>query len=389
MLSPRSPGGTGRDTGGRNARTSAPGNGGAPGNGAAPRNGTAPRNSTGGTGPRGRFENPPAESPSERTMISRPRRGGPWPDDRDDDLLDSVGDPVADLGRARDWDGERGPRADREGPAGGRDALRGGTGPRRAASGPSGRFGTEGGSGRLAAFAEADDDELDDDAADSERPDLGMALFWRRLVIALVWLGFALGLGVGAGVIWEKIRPSADATTAATASLTPTASAPAAAPSPTSSATPAPAVPADWAAYTATTSNAKSTFSHPGAWTIHPDSTAVFFVEPSGPRMVGVARRVGLTDGAAAVSKVDALEFNTLAGHAVTGSGNVKDPISGATVWELTGTYTRQGQKVAYMMHSVDGPGAEYVLIVRVPADSSSELDGLMRSLRASFQPAS
>jgi hypothetical protein len=327
-------------------------------------------------------------------MISRLRRGGPWPDGRDEALLDGVDDPATDLGRDRDWDGERGPRADREGPAGGRETLRGGTGPRRAAGGPSGRFGTEGGSGRLAAFAEADDaDDADDEpdaaAVDSERPDLGMALFWRRLVITLVWLGFALGLGVGAGVIWEKIRPSAGAPTAATASLTPTASAPAAAPTPTSSATPAPAVPADWAAYTATASNAKSTFSHPGTWTIHPDSTAVFFVEPNGPRMVGVARRVGLTDGAAAVSKVDALEFNTLAGHTVTGSGNVKDPVSGATVWELTGTYTRQGQKVAYMMHSVDGPGAEYVLIVRVPADSSSELDVLMRSLRASFQPAS
>ncbi|WP_232303782.1 hypothetical protein [Pseudofrankia sp. DC12] len=322
-------------------------------------------------------------------MIRRPRRGGPWADGRDDALLDGPADPASELGRGADWDwdGERGPRVGRDGPA----ASRGGAGPRRAGAGPAGRLGTEGGSagsGRLAAFAETDEDE-DDDPPETERPDLGMALFWRRLVITLVWLGFALGLGVGAGVVWEKIRPSGDATTASSASLTPSASAPAAAaPAPRTSATPTPAVPADWAAYTATTSNARSTFSHPGTWTIHPDSTAVFFVEPSGPRMVGVARRAGLTDGAAAVSKVDALEFNTLAGHTVTGSGNVKDPVSGATAWELTGTYTRQGQKVAYMMHSVDGPGAEYVLIVRVPADSSSELDGLMRSLRASFQPA-
>lgn len=332
-------------------------------------------------------------------MISRPRRGGPRADGRVDALPEDALDPDTGPGGDGEWDDRR---PGRPGPIDDRGPI-GGTGARRAAVGAgSGRFSTVDGpaaGGRLAAFADdedlddedLDDGDLDDDevTADTDRPDLGMALFWRRLVIALVWLGFALGLGVGAGVVWEKVRPSGNGAATAAASATPTPSAPvAAAPSATVSATATPAVPADWTAYTATASNAKSTFSHPGAWTIHADNNAVFFVEANGPRMVGVARRVGLTDGAAAVSKVDALEFNTLAGHAVTGSGSVKDPVTGAAVWELTGTYTRQGQKVAYMMHSVDAQGAEYVLIVRVPADSSSELDGLMRSLRASFQPA-
>jgi hypothetical protein len=214
-----------------------------------------------------------------------------------------------------------------------------------------------------------------------------MRLFWRRLVLALVWLGFALGLGVGAGVVWEKVRPSGHDTPTAAATAGPAVTAPATGAAPAASATPTPTVPADWVSYTATTTNAKSTFSHPGSWTAYSDSTAVLFTEPGGPRMVGVARRAGV-DGANALSKVQAVEFNGQPDFAVTGSGPVKDPVSGATVQELTGTYTRQGVQVAYLLRSVETTGASYVLIARAPAATSAELDSLMLALRASFQPA-
>ncbi|ONH26805.1 hypothetical protein [Pseudofrankia asymbiotica] len=276
-----------------------------------------------------------------------------------------------------------------------------GTGARRAAAAAtSSRFAVSPeSSGRFSEVDDAEDsgDGLESGASSSARvssakvaPDPGMGLFLRRLVIALVWLGFALGLGVGAGVVWEKVRPSGESAVAAPTSATPTAitSAPAGgtpAPSPSAAATPA--VPSDWVSYTTTASKAKSTFSHPGSWAAREDSTGVFFGEPSGPRMVGVARRTGV-DGAGALSKVQALEFGGQPGLAVTGSGDVTDPVSGAKVRELTGTYTRQGQKVSYLMRSVDASGAVYVLIVRVPADSDAELDTLMTSLRRSFQPA-
>lgn len=353
---------------------------------------------------RGRFGSAAGESVSERTMIST--RGGPRGDRRGGTPLDDGAGPARGPGRGRgpdrDWNA-----------AGARDRVRGGAGRAdddalgdgdgvghsRRPAGSIGRFGSEdrarsdGASSSYGRLAALDDTGSHPGAGTEENTadapaDPGMALFWRRLVIALVWLGFALGLGVGAGLVWEKVRPSGDAATVAAAPTTPAAVAPAAAPaSPTATAAPTPAVPADWVAYTATTSNAESTFSHPSSWTIHSDNTAVLFIEPDGPRMVGVARRVGV-DGAGAVSKVQALEFNGQPGFAVTGSGPVKDPVSGATVQELTGTYTRQGVKVAYMLHSVDGQGASYVLIVRVPAATSSELDTLMLSLRASFHPA-
>jgi len=342
-------------------------------------------------------------------MISTPRRGGSR-GGRGGTPLDEGAGPARGTGRGRgpdrDWDA-----------GGARDRARVGAGradddtagdglddPRRPASfsgqfGSDGRFdaedraGSDGASSGYGRRAALDDTGSHSGAGTEEHTgdvpvDPGMALFWRRLVIALVWLGFALGLGVGAGLVWEKVRPSGDAATVAAAPTTPTAAAPAAAPaSPTATAAPTPSVPADWVAYTATTSNAGSTFSHPSSWTIHSDNTAVLFTEPDGPRMVGVARRVGV-DGAGAVSKVQALEFNGQPGFTVTGSGPVKDPVSGATVQELTGTYTRQGVKVAYMLHSVDGQGASYVLIVRAPAATSAELDTLMQSLRASFHPA-
>jgi len=268
-----------------------------------------------------------------------------------------------------------------------------GTGPRRAAgASTSFRAGAAAsGTGRFAKLDESDADDAMENGTSSSSgamADLGMGLFVRRLVIALVWLGFALALGVGAGVIWEKVRPSGDTATA-TPSTTSTSSAPAGqtqtqAPAP--SASPTSAVPSDWVSYTTAASKAKSTFSHPANWTMREDSTGVFFGDPSGPQMIGVARRTGV-DGAAALSKVQALEFGGQPGLSVTGSGDIKDPVSGGTVRELTGTYVRQGQKVSYLMRSVDATDAVYVLIARVSADADAELDSLMSSLRASFQP--
>ncbi|MDT3444990.1 hypothetical protein [Pseudofrankia sp. BMG5.37] len=325
----------------------------------------------GGTG---RFASAPSPAAGERARADGPDRAGerPW-------RTGGRG------GAPRDDD------ADEDGFQPGR-----GTGPRRTAAGAtSSRFAASPeGSGRFAKINDSDDPgdgpESGPSSSAKAAPDPSMSLFLRRLVIALVWLGFALGLGVGAGVVWEKIRPSGESAVAATSSATPTAvtSAPTGgtpAPSPGASATPA--VPSDWVSYTTTASKAKSTFSHPSSWAVREDSTGVFFGEPSGPRMIGVARRTGV-DGAGALSKVQALEFGGQPGLAVTGSGDVTDPVSGAKVRELTGTYTRQGQKVSYLMRSVDAPGAVYILIVRVPADSDAELDTLMTSLRASFQPA-
>ena len=140
---------------------------------------------------------------------------------------------------------------------------------------------------------------------------------------------------------------------------------------------------------TITSSYAKSTFSHPNGWTQSGDGTLMTYVNPNGPEMVGVSRRVGV-DGPGAISRVEAAEYNGHDGFAVTGSGQVKDATSGARIYEVTGTYTRGGQPVTFMMHSVDVPGgAEYVLVVRTPAASSAEMDPLMAALRASFQPAS
>jgi len=268
-----------------------------------------------------------------------------------------------------------------------------GTGPRRAAGAVATQGGTSsGGTGRFAGVTRerADDDASGTGSTSVRRPpDPGMGLFVRRLVIAFIWLGFALGLGVGAGVVWEKVRPSGDSVVTTVATATPTQSASGAVGSqpPAPTASPTSAVPADWVAYTATSTKAKSTFSHPGGWALREDSTGVFFGEATGPRMVGVVRRTGV-GSADALSKVQALEFGGQPGLSVTGSGDVTDPVSGAKVRELTGTYVRQGQKVSYLMRSVDANGAVYVLIVRVAADSDSELDGLMSALRASFQPA-
>ncbi|MBL7518759.1 hypothetical protein I6A84_11710 [Frankia sp. CNm7] len=327
-----------------------------------------PARARGGTG---RFASRPGEATGERTRAGG--RGGGY-----------------EAGRHQ----EDGPA---EGDEGGFSPSRGGgTGPRRKAPGtaatrstPTGTTGTTG-PGRRAAVGREDGtaggaDEPGIDEPGARAPEVGLGLFLRRLVIALVWLGFALGLGVGAGVVWEKVRPSGEEATAGPSPTPSTTQAPTAPPSePPPSSSPTPAVPSDWVA--ANDSASGTTWSHPGTWTMRQDSVGIFYGEPSGARMVGVARRTGV-DGAGALSKVQALEFGGQPGLAVTGSGDVKDTFSGATVRELTGSYTRQGEKVSYLMRTVETPNAVYVLIARAPAASDAELDTLMASLRASFQP--
>jgi hypothetical protein len=277
--------------------------------------------------------------------------------------------------------GARDPLLKDDRPGGGR-----GTGPRRALDDDNAP------AGGVAAFADGlrdpDEDAVEHDDDHDPLPPPNLKMFLRRLVIAMIWLALALGLGVGAGLIYEKVRPSGATSGSPTTAATVVAPAPVALP--TASATPTsavPTVPPDWVSATITSSNAASTFSHPSSWTERSDSTMVMFTNPAGAEMVAVARRTGV-DGPAAISKVEAIEFNTQTGFSVTSSGNVKDPVSGATVFEVIGTYTRQGQQVAFMMHSVETPNAAYVLVVRAAVASDAELDTYMRALRASFKPS-
>ncbi|ABW16556.1 hypothetical protein Franean1_7237 [Parafrankia sp. EAN1pec] len=274
-------------------------------------------------------------------------------------------------------------------------AASAGTGPRRAAP------------PRQGGFDEVDfpgEPDFPDDGDGLDGPDggesAGLGPFLRRLVIALVVLGVALAVGVGAGVIWEKVRPSGD--TATTANTPPTATpgtGPSASPAPSTGAPagggqPQAAVPADWVAFT--DPDQKATFSHPPTWKQRRDNTGVFFGEPGagavgtpaeyGPQMIGVARVAG-ADAATALSQVQSSEFGSVSGLTQDRSGPATDT-SGATVQELAGSYDRDGQRVSYLMRTSEAPGAVYVLIARVRADASASLNTMMGALRASFQPA-
>ncbi|MBX6390118.1 MAG: hypothetical protein IRZ08_14185 [Frankia sp.] len=325
----------------------------------------------------------------------RPRAGGPGTGERGRGTGPE---------RARTREGERfreGPRGDdrfaddEDYPRRARDR---GTGPRRATGGGTGT----GPRARAAARGDAGWDEDEDRPAkaaargrDRDRPDAGQArpdgsgLFLRRLVIALVWLGFALGLGVGAGILWEKIRPSDGGAPAPTASAPPST-----APAAPTTAPAQPAVvqvPGDWTAYNDQAQQV--TFSHPSQWKVRQNSTGTFFGEESatspsgfGPRMIGVARVTG-TDQAAAIQQVQSAEFGQLEGLTTQPMQAVADPNTGGQVQELNGSYTREGQPVVYQLRAISGNGVVYVLIARVPGGAEGELPNLMGALRTSLTP--
>ncbi|MEX5637610.1 hypothetical protein [Parafrankia sp. FMc2] len=296
-----------------------------------------------------------------------------------------------------DYDGD-GDGLDRDGLDGrGSGRERGGRAPRRGS--PARRDGF----GAAERFDEpdfpADVHDLDDADDLPGGEDAGLGPFLRRLVIALVVLGVALGVGVGAGVVWEKVRPSGDSASSAPGSepsATPTG--PAGAPTPSAGApaggqAPA-AVPADWVAHT--DPDQRATFSHPPTWKQRRDNTGVFFGEPGagaagtpaeyGPRMIGVARVAGV-DAPTALSQVQTGEFGSVTGLAQDRSGAATDA-NGAPTQELAGSYDRDGQRVSYLMRTVEAPGSVYVLIARVPAHEAGTLNTLMAALRTSFQPA-
>jgi hypothetical protein len=54
----------------------------------------------------------------------------------------------------------------------------------------------------------------------------------------------------------------------------------------------------------------------------------------------------------------------------------------------VAGSYNREGQRVSYLMRTVQASGAVYVLIARVPANQAAGLTTLMGALRASVKPA-
>ncbi|EIV94987.1 LpqN/LpqT family lipoprotein [Frankia sp. QA3] len=250
-------------------------------------------------------------------------------------------------------------------------------------------------------FPEPDDvsdldevDELDDRRGGGGADSMS---FLHRLGVALVVLAVALGVGVGAGVVWEKVRPSGRTATATTPS--PSASAASAGPAaPGAGASAAPstdqpatgqiAVPADWAPYTDPLQ--KATFSHPPVWKQRRDNTGIFYGEPGtvseyGPQMIGVARIAG-ADPAAALSQVQAGEFDAVSGLTKERSGPATDT-SGQPTQELAGSYDREGQRVSYLMRTVSAAGAVYVLIARVSTSAAATLNTLMGALRASFSP--
>jgi len=251
-----------------------------------------------------------------------------------------------------------------------------------------------------------DDPDFPDDNSDRDRLDhgedeeTGLGPFLRRLAIALVVLGAALGLGVGAGIVWEKVRPSGHTATeaeppppAATTAPPDEQPSPQASGAPNGGGTQQVAVPADWVEHTDTEQRAK--FSHPPVWKLRRDNTGVFFGEPGtgaagtsaeyGPQMIGVARVEG-NDPAAALAQVQAGEFAGVPGLTQERSGEATDS-TGAPTHELAASYDRDGQRVSYLMRTVQASGAIYVLIARVPADVPATLNTLMGALRASFSP--
>lgn len=372
--------------------------------GTDPRYGTGPRGDLHQQGPARSATAPPRVEPVGGAARSYRDADpdGPGRRDRDPDRAGQergLSGRGADAGRGADPDGRDLDGRDLDG----RDALggaeRAGTGPRRRPAARRRGFGDADPGDEPDFPAEVGDDDFEDDYPGGE--DTGLGPFLRRLVIALVVLGVALGVGVGAGVVWEKVRPSGDDTTSATGatgtepSATPTTAAGATTPAPSAAASAQPqvTVPADWVAYTDAVQ--KATFSHPGSWKQRQDNTGVFFGEPGagaagtsaeyGPQMIGVARVAG-ADAATALSKVQAGEFGSVSGLSQDRSGAATDS-SGAPTQELAGSYDRDGQRVSYLMRTVDGSGAVYVLIARVPAEASGTLNTLMAALRASFQP--
>ncbi|WP_157734309.1 LpqN/LpqT family lipoprotein [Frankia sp. AvcI1] len=253
-------------------------------------------------------------------------------------------------------------------------------------------------------FPEADDvNDLDEaDELDDRRDGGGgdSMSFLHRLGVALVVLAVALGVGVGAGVVWEKVRPSGRTATDAPLAPSPSASAAASGPAATgpgasaAASTGGPpaagqiAVPADWAPYTDPLQ--KATFSHPPVWKQRRDNTGIFYGEPGtvsdyGPQMIGVARIAG-TDPTAALTRVQAGEFDAVSGLTKERSGPTTDT-SGQPTQELAGSYDREGQRVSYLMRTVAADGAVYVLIARVSTSAAATLNTLMGALRASFSP--
>jgi hypothetical protein len=208
----------------------------------------------------------------------------------------------------------------------------------------------------------------------------------RRLITAVLVLAATFAVGVGAAVVWQKVNPSDDVAASAGPPTTgPTATAP-----PTGAPTPAAPVPvpADWVAYTAAAQRA--TFSHPPTWTERSNETGVFFHEPSasgpGLQMIGVARVEGMAADAA-LTHIQQTEFGSAGLTNLT--PGTPAPAAGSTdAFELTGSYDRQGARVAYVLRSVPAGGAVYVLFARTAATAAQQRSVLLQSLLASFHPA-
>jgi hypothetical protein len=229
-------------------------------------------------------------------------------------------------------------------------------------------------------------DDVDDDLRGGE------VSLLRRFVTAALVLAAAFSVGIAMAVVWQQVGGSDDSGAAGTS---PTAGASAGTPTtaPTASATgPAPTavpVPADWVAYTDATQQA--TFSHPPNWGQRNSETGVFFSEPAntasgfGAQMIGVARSAD-TSAQQAVTNVQQSEFGT-AGLTNFTPGTPTESNDGSGAWGVSGSYDREGQRVAYVMKSIQAPTAVYVLIVRGPADQQQQILTLLGALQSSFAP--
>jgi hypothetical protein len=230
-----------------------------------------------------------------------------------------------------------------------------------------------------------DDDDRDDDDDEDDGP--GIPLI-RRLITAVVVLAAAFTIGIGAAVAWQKVHPSEEPA-AGPAAVAPTAQPSSTTqPPPTTPAASGVAVPPDWVPFS--DPKVRAAFSHPPNWAQRNNTTGVFFHEPSasgfGLQMIGVARVEG-KPADAALNQVQQTEFGS-AGLSNLTLGS-PTPVAGSNgAFELTGTYERQGQKVAYTLRSVSAGDAVYVLFARTAASAESDKTLLLGALESSFKSA-
>jgi hypothetical protein len=234
----------------------------------------------------------------------------------------------------------------------------------------------------------------DDDLIDMPGMPGDQVSLTRRFVTAAVVLVAAFSVGIAMAVVWQLVGgsdSSENASSSASRSESPSVGAsPTTAPTPSATAAAVP-VPPDWVAYTDATQQA--TFSHPPGWGITPVNTGVFFGEPAaespngfGAQTIGVVRTTAASPQQA-VTDVQQTVYGSasLPGFA---PGTPTQANDGSGAWGVSGSYDREGEKVAYAMRSVQAPNAIYVLVARSPAAQQQQLMTLLGALQTSFRPA-